>query len=365
MLWNALLKPILFRFDPETVHYFTMGSFSNLCKLPFVSNLSLGMLSVNSPKLCSNVMGLEFKNPVGLAAGFDKEARWHRQLQNLGFGFVEVGTITHLAQPGNPKPRLFRLPKDQALLNRLGFNNQGVATAVEHLQAVPPNGILGINIGKSKVTPNEKAVESYLDSFNKLYPFASYVTINVSSPNTPGLRELQDRGPLLEILSSLNEKKNSFVSSGMPSKPILLKIAPDLTNSQIDDVMEICTEAKISGIIATNTTIERSGLETAKDQVENFGAGGISGKPVTKRSLEVVRKLFKGVGDKLTIIGVGGIFDGQDAWNMIAAGASLVQVYTGFIYGGPQTVKRINQQLIKKMESEGIQNISQVVGIEN
>jgi dihydroorotate dehydrogenase len=284
-----------------------------------------------------DLLGLHFPNRVGLAAGFDKDARFLHELQVLGFGFIEIGTITPKGQPGNPKPRLFRLPKDQALINRLGFNNQGLDAAIERLKDRPEGLIVGGNIGKNKVTPNEEAVNDYLICFKGLYPYVDYFTVNVSSPNTPGLRELQGKEALSEILNALIDarKENKI------KKPILLKIAPDLSDGQIEDIIAICKETGIDGLIGTNTTISRDGLKTSNAEIEKIGAGGLSGKPVFEISTEVLKKLRAGLGKDFPIIGVGGIVDVQSAKAKLEAGADLIQIYTGFIYGGPGIVKRL------------------------
>lgn len=309
--------------------------------IPGVRAIIRSLYQVKDNSLERELWGIKFPNPVGLAAGFDKEAAHIKDLSALGFGFIEIGTLTPVGQPGNPKPRLFRLPKDEALINRMGFNNGGVEEAVERLKKVPSGIIVGGNIGKNKVTPNEEAIDDYVKCFEALHPHVQYFVVNVSSPNTPNLRALQDKEPLTEILSEL-KKRNSEKSD---PKPILLKIAPDLTDEQLDDIVEIAATTKIEGVIATNTTIDRSALTTPKDVVDNAGAGGVSGKPVTNRSTEVIRYLKEKSGGKLTIIGVGGIHSAKDAQEKLDAGASLVQVYTGFVYEGPGLVKRINKAL--------------------
>ncbi len=363
MIWPYLVRPVLFCGDAERTHYRAMAAFSTAAAIPGALEQLRRMTTVADDRLCMEVLGRRFLNPVGLAAGFDKDARWHHLLASFGFGFIEVGTITDQAQEGNPKPRMFRLPADQALLNRLGFNNAGAEVARERLNRSPPTCILGINIGKSKVTPNDQAISSYLSSFKTLWPFAHYVTINVSSPNTPGLRALQDRTPLLELLNAIQSENHALAQQwqGAP-KPVLVKIAPDLNDQQVEDVVEIALEAKLAGVIATNTTISRAGLKTSAEQVAKYGDGGISGRPVHQRSCEVVRRLFQRSGGQLLVIGVGGIFDGDDAWRMIGAGASLVQVYTGFIYGGPFTVANINRTLVKRIEEHGLSHLRQWIG---
>ena len=292
---------------------------------------------VEDPRLEREVFGLKFKNPVGLAAGFDKDAKLYKELSNLGFGFVEIGTLTPKPQPGNEKQRLFRLKEDQAIINRMGFNNEGVQAAVESLKS-NPGVLIGGNIGKNKVTPNEKAGEDYKICFEALYDYVDYFVVNVSSPNTPNLRELQDKAPLTELLNSLQQ-----LNSAKPKqKPILLKIAPDLTEAQLLDIIEIVQTTGIAGLIATNTTISREGLQSPhKDEM-----GGLSGKPLKNRSTEVIRFLSEKSGNAFPIIGVGGIHSADDAVEKLKAGASLVQLYTGFIYEGPGLIKEINKKIL-------------------
>ncbi len=339
-----LIKPILFLFGAERAHYLAMGAFSLISRIPGLAQLFLPSNGGIHPGLEREVFGLKFSGPVGLAAGFDKDARWVSPLSKLGFGFIEIGTLTPVAQKGNPKPRLFRLKKDQALINRMGFNNKGVERAVKRLKKRNPGIIVGGNIGKNKDTDNALAVRDYLIAMKALYPVVDYFVVNVSSPNTPGLRDLQEKGPLLELLFTL--KKEIGIMG--PFKPILLKIAPDLTEGQLLDIVEIIKETNISGVIATNTTIDRGGLITSSEKVARLGAGGLSGKPLHNRSKEVVAFLFQHLGTAYPIIGVGGIMTPQDAKAMMDAGAALVQVYTGFVYGGPGFPARINQFLAQK-----------------
>lgn len=296
---------------------------------------------LEDPRLEKKVFGLTFKNPVGLAAGFDKDAALYNELAYCGFGFIEIGTVTPKAQTGNPKKRLFRLTEDEAIINRMGFNNGGVEEMVKNLKKRKTDVIIGGNIGKNKITPNEEATKDYVISFEALHPYVDYFVVNVSSPNTPNLRALQDKEPLTQLLSTLkskNAEKNN-------KKPILLKIAPDLTNEQLDDVIEIVESTNIEGIIATNTTIDRSSLKT-KDP-ERFGPGGLSGKPLRERSTEVIKYITQKSNGRIPIIGVGGIHSGLDAKEKLQAGASLVQLYTGFIYEGPSIVRKINRELLK------------------
>jgi dihydroorotate dehydrogenase len=290
-------------------------------------------------------LGIRFKNRVGLAAGFDKNAKYLGELSALGFGFIEIGTVTPKPQAGNDKPRLFRLIEDESVINRMGFNNDGLDVIVKRLQSRPKDLIVGGNIGKNKVTPNEEAVNDYKICFDKLYDVVDYFVVNVSSPNTPNLRELQDKKPLGEILKALIEMRSAFISTGKICKPILLKIAPDLGNEQLDDVVDIINETGIDGIVATNTTISRAGLLTSKEKVESIGSGGLSGKILSDRATEVVAYIHKKSSGKIPIIGVGGIYSAKTAHDKINAGADLVQVYSGFIYGGPQMIKNIAKAL--------------------
>ncbi|HET6244566.1 MAG: quinone-dependent dihydroorotate dehydrogenase [Bacteroidetes bacterium] len=347
MLYKNLIKPLLFLLEPETAHYLVSRSLKIIFTIPGVKSLVKNRFAIEDKKLEMKLFGITFPNPVGLAAGFDKDGKMFNELSCLGFGFIEIGTVTPRPQPGNPKPRLFRLPKDEALLNRMGFNNDGAEKAAERLRKKMPGIIIGGNIGKNKDTPNEQAVNDYLQCFETLYDYVDYFVVNVSSPNTPGLRALQDKGPLTEIL--LKVKKAS--DQKRQPKPILLKIAPDLTNEQLDDIIEIIKETKTDGVIATNTTIDRRNLKTNAVFVEQLGAGGLSGKPVKVRSTEVIRYLSEKSGSAFPIIGVGGIHDAQDALEKIKAGASLIQLYTGFIYEGPILIKKINQAILKSLES--------------
>lgn len=339
----SVAKRFLFLFDPEKVHYFIFDFLRIYLKIPGVKSLWKKIHRVESPLLETTVAGIKFPNPVGLAAGLDKNALLINELSACGFGFIEIGTITPLGQPGNDKKRLFRLIPDEAIINRMGFNNDGMTIVVDRLKKIKPECIIGGNIGKNKVTPNEEATSDYIKCFHALEPYVDYFVVNVSSPNTPNLRELQEKGPLMELLSSLQKEKIQIGSS----KPIFLKIAPDLTDSQLDDIIEIVNETKIAGVIATNTTISREGLTTSKEKLEEIGAGGVSGKPLTKRSTEVIRYLYTKSNGVFPIIGVGGIHSAEDALEKLKAGASLVQIYTGFIYEGPKLVKRINKAILE------------------
>ena len=341
-MYKFLVRPFLFLLNAERAHYFTFSLVRILSKIGF-SGLFRALYLVEDPRLEREVFGLKFKNPVGLAAGFDKDAKLFNEFSNFGFGFVEIGTLTPKPQIGNPKPRLFRLKPDQAIINRMGFNNKGVFDAVERLKK-EHKVLIGGNIGKNKVTPNADAIKDYLICFDALFPHVDYFAVNVSSPNTPGLRELQDKEPLKALLNELKKENSKLSDSNGKGKPILLKIAPDLTDAQLLDIIEIVADTKIDGVIATNTTISRDNLES--DLVSTEEKGGLSGKPLTSRSTEVIRFLAEKSGKAFPIIGVGGIHSEKDALEKLEAGADLVQLYTGFIYEGPSLVKRINKALL-------------------
>lgn len=337
-MYQRLLKPIFFLMTPEKAHNLTMFLLKTALAIPLVGWLFRKSHECRDPSLERTVFGLKFPNPVGLAAGFDKDGKYFGAMSALGFGFVEIGTVTPVGQEGNPLPRLFRLPNDRALINRMGFNNEGVDALVARLKASPPRRlIIGGNIGKNKNTPNEAATSDYARCFESLFPYVDYFVVNVSSPNTPGLRELQEKAPLTALLSHLQHLNRQKPAP----KPILLKIAPDLTNAQLDDILDIVQETRLAGIIATNTTIERKGLKSSPQLVEGIGAGGLSGDPVRLRSTEVIRYLHQRSGGKVTIIGVGGIASAADAQEKLDAGAALVQVYSGLVYQGPGLVKQI------------------------
>lgn len=338
-MYKSIIRPILFKYDPEEIHYFTFSMLRFLNKIPGFPAIFRSLYEVKDSRLETEVFGLKFKNPVGLAAGFDKDAKLYKELSNLGFGFIEIGTLTPKGQEGNPKKRLFRLKEDNAIINRMGFNNGGVLEAVERLKK--NNGVLiGGNIGKNKLTSNEEATSDYEICFDALYDYVDYFVVNVSSPNTPNLRALQDKEPLTQLLQTLQNKN----LAKLKQKPILLKIAPDLTDEQLLDIIEIVNETKIAGVIATNTTISREGLQSEnKSEI-----GGLSGKPLTKRSTEVIRFLSEKSNKSFPIIGVGGIHSAEDAIEKLEAGASLVQLYTGFIYEGPKLIKQINRKILEK-----------------
>ncbi|MDB9961510.1 quinone-dependent dihydroorotate dehydrogenase [Oceanihabitans sp.] len=337
-MYKLLIRPLFFLFDPEKIHHFTFSFIRFVNKVPGFSSIFRRLYLIEDKKLERQLFGLTFKNPVGLAAGFDKDAKLFNELNNFGFGFIEIGTLTPKPQDGNPKKRLFRLKADQAIINRMGFNNGGVFEAVERLKH--NKGVLiGGNIGKNKVTPNEDAVDDYKICFNALFDYVDYFVVNVSSPNTPNLRALQDKEPLTKLLKVLKDE-NANKSKG---KPILLKIAPDLTDSQLLDIIDIVAETQIDGVIATNTTIFREGLQS-ENKTE---VGGLSGKPLSSRSTEVIRFLSEKSNKAFPIIGVGGIHTKEDALEKLHAGADLVQLYTGFIYEGPQLIKEINKALLQ------------------
>jgi len=344
-MYKSLIKPILFLFNPEKAHHITFASLRFFLSISFAKQITAGIFAVKSNKLVKTVAGLNFPNPVGLAAGLDKNALVVDELACLGFGSIEIGTVTPKAQPGNDKPRLFRLPKDEALINRMGFNNDGVNEAAIRLAKRKNKSIIiGGNIGKNKITPNENATQDYIICFHALYDVVDYFVVNVSSPNTPNLRELQEKEPLTNLLSSL-QKENLGKKI---QKPIFLKIAPDLTDTQLQDIVDIVIETKIAGVIATNTTISRANLITHQQEIQNMGAGGLSGKPLTTRSTEVIKFLRSKLDKHIAIIGVGGIHSAQDAIDKLNAGADLIQLYTGFIYEGPALVKEINKRILSE-----------------
>lgn len=340
-MYKFLVRPFLFLFDPEAIHHFTFQCIRLAGLLPGAKSIIRSLFTYEHPSLERKILGLTFKNPVGLAAGFDKDAKLIDELACFGFGFIEIGTLTPKPQTGNDRPRLFRLPGDQALINRMGFNNEGVLHAMERLRSRESDVIVGGNIGKNKITPNEQAKDDYTYCFEALFPYVDYFVVNVSSPNTPGLRALQEKEPLKLLLTQVKELSNAKEKP----KPILLKIAPDLTVEQLDDVIEILKETDTDGVIATNTTISREGLSTGTEEVNRIGAGGLSGKPLREKSTEVIKYLRRQLGPDYPIIGVGGIMTPEDAIAKLDAGANLVQVYTGFIYEGPGFVKKINKVL--------------------
>jgi dihydroorotate dehydrogenase len=343
-MYKHIIRPILFVFDPEKVHHFTFAILKIVFKIPFAASLTRKIYRVEDKKLERNLFGLTFKNPVGLAAGFDKNALLFNELTNFGFGFIEIGTVTPKPQEGNPKKRLFRLKEDRGIINKMGFNNDGLDVVIERLKRRNKNIVIGGNMGKNKVTPNENAVEDYLLCFNDLFDHVDYFVVNVSSPNTPDLRQLQDKEPLTNLLKLLQEENQKMALNcpNKKSKPILLKIAPDLTDDQLLDIIDIVEVTKIDGVIASNTTISREGLQSEN----KIQTGGLSGKPLAKRSTEVIKFLAEKSNKAFPIIGVGGIHSAKDALEKIKAGADLVQIYTGFIYEGPSLIKKINKALL-------------------
>ena len=346
-MYKQLIQPALFRMDPEYAHHFSTSILKKVHSFPGGDGLLKLMYDFQDTGLEREVFGLKFRNPIGLAAGFDKNAEMVDAMASLGFGFVEIGTLTPLPQTGNPQPRLFRLSEDRSLINRLGFNNEGVEAAVRRLRSRSSGIIVGGNIGKNKITPNADAEKDYEICYEALYETVDYFTVNVSSPNTPDLRELQEKEPLKKLLLHLirlNREKPK-------AKPILLKIAPDLNEHQLSDIIEICLEIGIDGIIATNTTIERSGLKTSKSTINTIGAGGLSGQAVRKQATEVIRFLHRISEGKLPIVGVGGVDSASHALEKLEVGASLVQMYTGFVYEGPSVIKEINQAILRQERS--------------
>jgi dihydroorotate dehydrogenase len=361
--WRSLVRPVLFRIDAEKTHEQTGSFFSRMANFPGLARLTTATFRVNDPRLRVTRFGIQFPNPVGLAAGMDKNAEWFGAFSTLGFGFLEVGTLTAQTQTGNPKPRIFRLPKDQALINRMGSPNKGATAAAEFLSHVANLPILGINIGKSAAVPLESAAGDYLESFERLFPFASYFTLNISSPNTVGLRNLQATDALSALLGELMQKNKVLAQArGCEPKPIMVKIAPDLTDDQLESIVALCGTLRVAGLIVANTTIAREGLETSAQAVQGAGAGGLSGAPLTNRSRKLVAKVYGLSKGAIPIIGVGGIMSGEDAWEMFRAGASLIQVYTGLIYGGPSFVAEIKRYILKRLSESGKTSIEEVVG---
>jgi dihydroorotate dehydrogenase len=343
-MYKRFVKPLLFQLDAERAHHFVFDNLKRGYRLPGTAALLRSLYSFQHPSLEREIYGLKFKNPVGLAAGFDKNADLTDELAALGFGFVEIGTVTPRPQPGNPTPRLFRLPTDAALINRMGFNNEGAEAVAARLRRRRSSMLIGGNIGKNKDTPNEQAAADYVACFDALFDVVDYFVVNVSSPNTPNLRQLQEKGPLIDLLQQVQARNHARPAP----KPLLLKIAPDLTDGQLDDILLIARETQLSGLVATNTTISREGLQIAPQRVQQLGAGGLSGRPLRQRATEVIRYLHQKSDGQFPIMGVGGIFSAADAQEKLAAGAALVQLYTGFIYEGPALVKRINQALLQQ-----------------
>lgn len=343
-MYRHLIRALLFKINPESTHHLVVTLIRILSIIPGMHGLLKKLYSVKNSQLKKQCLGLDFPNPVGLAAGFDKNASFFMEFRAFGFGFIEIGTVTPLGQPGNPKPRLFRIPEDHGLINRMGFNNLGLEEAIKKLKKRPKGFIIGGNIGKNTLTPNDKAVEDYARCFDGLYPWVDYFVVNVSCPNISDLSELQDKDMLKEILVRLSDIR----SSKDTRKPILVKISPDLNFSQIDDVLELIAVTGMDGIVATNTTITRENLLTAPEMIEKIGKGGLSGEPLRKRSTEIIRYISGKTKGKLPIIGSGGIMSPEDAIEKLNAGAHLLEIYTGFIYEGPGIIKRINKTLTKR-----------------
>ena len=342
-MYKTIIRPILFCFDPEKVHYFTFSVIRNLSKLPGIKGVIKSLYMVEDKRLERQLFGLTFKNPVGLAAGFDKNAVLYNELANFGFGFIEIGTVTPKAQEGNPKKRLFRLKEDNGIINRMGFNNEGLQAAITQLKKNKGQLIIGGNIGKNTQTLPEDYTKDYLECFNALHPYVDYFVLNVSCPNVGSHAKLNDKDYLLELISSVQKANATFSKQ----KPILLKIAPDLNTVQLDEIIELIAETNLDGVIASNTSIDRTGLKTSEQRLSDIGNGGLSGKPIKEKSTKVIQYLAEKSNKAFPIIGVGGIHSAEDALEKLEAGADLVQVYTGFIYEGPSLIKRINKALLK------------------
>jgi len=360
-VYRSLLRPLLFRLPPETAHHLALHSLAVLLRPKSVSQYFSSHFQTDSLEI--ERFGIKFSNPVGLAAGFDKDGIALSALAALGFGFIEAGTVTFHAQPGNPRPRLFRLPKDKALINRAGFNNQGAAAFAERVRKDRPDCVLGVSIGKSKIAPLDAATDDYLASFDLVYPVADYIAVNVSSPNTPQLRELQRADQLTTLLSALQARNLQLQAKHKRSNrvPILVKLAPDLELSELELIVDVVKRLKIDGIIATNTTVKRDNLRTPAEEVRRCGQGGLSGLPLKQRSTTLIADLYQLTNGQIPLVGVGGIFTAGDAWEKISAGASLVQLYTGFIYQGPAVAREINCGLKEILQREGL-NLDQAIG---
>jgi dihydroorotate dehydrogenase len=343
-VYKLIVRRFLFLFDPEKVHYFTFSLIRILCKIPFVASIFRNLYQINDKKLERNLFGLHFTNPVGLAAGFDKNAVLYNELANFGFGFIEIGTITPKGQSGNPKKRLFRLKDDEGIINRMGFNNAGVAEVIKNLKKNKHKVIIGGNIGKNTNTKLEDYTQNYLEVFKELHPFVDYFVLNVSCPNVDSHAKLNDKEYLFELITACQKQNNLF----QIKKPILIKIAPDLNNAQLDEIIALVAETKIDGVIASNTSTTRVNLKVSNKRLKEIGNGGISGQPIKNRSTQVIKYLSEKSDKSFPIIGVGGIHSAADALEKIEAGADLVQIYTGFIYEGPGLIKKINKALLKK-----------------
>ena len=342
-MYKLIIRPILFLFDPEKVHYFIFSLIRFLCKIPFIPSVFRKLYQVNDKKLARNLFGLHFANPVGLAAGFDKNAVLYNELANFGFGFIEIGTVTPHGQVGNPKKRLFRLKDDQGIINRMGFNNDGVEAAIKNLKKNKHKVIIGGNIGKNTDTKLEDYTQDYLEVFRELHPFVDYFVLNVSCPNVGSHAKLNDKKYLLELITECQSQNNLF----QIKKPILLKIAPDLNTTQLDEIIALVAETKIDGVIASNTSTTRDNLKVSRERLKEIGNGGVSGQPIKNQSTKVIKYLADTSNKSFPIIGVGGIHSAEDALEKLNAGADLVQIYTGFIYEGPSLIKKINKALLK------------------
>ena len=353
MFYRSLVRPLLFRLPPETAHEFALHS---------LSLLPTGLLAKQTTQNPIKRFGLSFENPVGLAAGFDKNGVALRPLAALGFGFIEAGTVTFHPQPGNPRPRLFRLSEDQALINRAGFNNDGAVAFAKRVERDRPECVLGVSIGKSKITPLEEATGDYLASFELVYSVADYIAVNVSSPNTPQLRELQQAEQLTALLSALQARGKELQQRSQKHVPLLVKLSPDLEQRDLEMIVEVVENLKIDGLIATNTTISRKNLRTDAKRITAAGEGGLSGQPLKTRSTQMIAELYRLTRGRIPLMGVGGVFTAEDAWEKICAGASLVQLYTGFIYQGPRIAYDINEGLAKILAREGFANLDAAVG---
>lgn len=361
VFYKYVIRPVLFNLDPERAHDFAIDCLAWISNTSFLKSIIKSACHVSDPRLQVSLLGIKFPNPVGLAAGFDKNCEALSSFPALGFGFVEIGTITSHAQPGNPKPRLFRLPGDSAIINKFGFNNDGAETIAGRLASLKTLDIpIGVNIGKLKTTPIEEAPQNYVESFKTLYPYGEYFVINVSSPNTPDLRTLQCEDYLEPLLSAILRERERQIRNRLSKKPVFVKISPDCTENELDKILDIVMRLGIDGIIATNTTIGRDGLSTRSELVPS--EGGMSGFPLREKSTKVIKYIFKRTNGKIPIIGVGGIFSAQDALEKIMAGASLVQVYTGMIYEGPFIVKNIIQGMLRFIDKEGVKNLSDIIG---
>lgn len=344
-MYKILIRPILFLFDPEKVHYFTFSVVKTLHKIPFVPGIIRSMFQINDKKLERKVFGITFKNPVGLAAGFDKNAVIYNELANFGFGFIEIGTVTPKGQVGNPKQRLFRLKDDKGIINRMGFNNDGITSAIENLKKNKGQVIIGGNLGKNTTTKPENYTEDYCEVFKALHPYVDYFVLNVSCPNVGSHAKLNDKTYLVELITTVQalNKKEAI------QKPIVLKIAPDLNNTQLDEIIELVAETKIDGVIASNTSTTRDNLKTSKERLAEIGNGGVSGQPIKEQSTKVIKYLADNSNKAFPIIGVGGVHSAKDALEKLSAGADLVQIYTGFIYEGPSLIKKINKAVLKQL----------------